>query len=168
MVFSVHEAGRGVGMDRVWMASAIDLARKSVARGDGGPFGAIVVKDGEIVGWGWNRVITDCDPTAHAEISAIRDAATRLQAYHLHGCALYTTCEPCPMCLSAAYWARIQQICYAATEQDAVRLGFADRYIRHQLIVRREERELAMVQMMRSEALAVFTEWEHSELKRLY
>ncbi|OOZ36512.1 nucleoside deaminase [Solemya velesiana gill symbiont] len=155
-------------MDKAFMKEAIALARKGVAEGDGGPFGAVVVKDGKIVGRGWNQVIGQCDPTAHAEIMAIRDAADRLQDFHLDGCDLYTSCEPCPMCLSAAYWAHIRQIFYAASEEDAAKLGFDDRFIREELGCSPEVRRLPMRQMLRLEALEVFAEWERSEQKKPY
>ncbi|MES9869897.1 MAG: nucleoside deaminase [Sedimenticola sp.] len=155
-------------MDKAFMMEAIALARKGVAQGDGGPFGAVVVKDGDIIGRGWNRVVGQCDPTAHAEVMAIRDAAARLGEYHLDGCDLYTSCEPCPMCLSAAYWAHIEQIFYAASEEDAALLGFDDRFIREELGCSPAVRRVPMRQMLRNEALEVFAEWESSEQKKPY
>ena len=108
------------------MAEALRLAEHGMKRGDGGPFGAVVVNNENIIGRGWNRVLSGNDPTAHAEITAIRDACTNTNSYWLEGCRLYTSCEPCPMCLAAIYWARITEIIFAATRLDAERIGFID------------------------------------------
>jgi len=151
-----------------YMHEAIRLAAEGVARGDGGPFGALVVKDGEIVGRGWNRVVTDQDPTAHAEMVAIREATRRLGVWHLEGCELYTSCEPCPMCLSAAYWAHIGRIYYAASEADAAAIGFDDGAIREELARPSEARHLPRQQLLRQQALKVFAAWVQSPLKRPY
>lgn len=150
------------------MAEAIALAREGVGRGDGGPFGAVVVREGEILGRGWNRVIRDRDPTAHAEMVAIRDAARRLGRHHLDGCTLYVACEPCPMCLSAAYWAHIERVCYAANGADAAALGFDDRLILDELHLPAAARRIRMEQLMRSEALAAFEAWRGSALREDY
>lgn len=150
------------------MAEAIALARQGVELGHGGPFGAVVVKDGEIVGRGWNQVIVATDPTAHAEVNAIRDAAKRLGSVHLDGCELYVSCEPCPMCLSASYWAHIAKIYYAASEEDAAELGFDDQFIREELQSSLIRRTLPMEQLMREEALEVFVQWRESALKQAY
>ena len=150
------------------MSEAIALASEAVRRGDGGPFGAVVVRNGEIVGRGWNRVVGRHDPTAHAEMEAIRDAARKLGQFHLKGCQLYTSCEPCPMCLSAAYWAHIDQIYYAATEHDAAEIGFDDRFIGEELDKAPEDRTIKSRQMQREEALQVFAQWRTSEMKRGY
>jgi tRNA(Arg) A34 adenosine deaminase TadA len=149
----VHEA---------FMREAIGLAAEGVRCGHGGPFGAVVVREGEIIGRGWNRVVADKDPTAHAEINAIRDACRRLGNYHLAGCQLYSTCEPCPMCLAAAYWARLEHVWYAATAQDAETIGFDDSHIHRQLVMPREQRLLPQGQLLREEALAVFRQWYKS------
>ena len=145
------------------MREAIRLARLGVSRGDGGPFGAVVVQDGQIVGRGGNRVVADLDPTAHAEVNAIRDAARRLGHFHLTGCAIYTTCEPCPMCLSAAYWARVERIYFAADAADAAAAGFADLVIRDELGQAWDHGRLIAGQLLREAALGVFDEWRHSE-----
>ncbi|MBS1188704.1 MAG: Cytidine/deoxycytidylate deaminase, zinc-binding region [Rhodocyclaceae bacterium] len=113
-------------MDEIFLQRAIELAHASVSGGDGGPFGAVVVKDGEIIGEGRNRVIGSNDPTAHAEIAAIRSACARLGRFHLADCVLYASSEPCPMCLSAAYWARLQRIVFANTRDQAAAIGFCD------------------------------------------
>jgi guanine deaminase len=151
-----------------FMAEAIRLAAEGVARGDGGPFGAVVVKDGEILGRGWNRVVAAKDPTAHAEMMAIREAARRLGLWHLEGCELYTSCEPCPMCLSAAYWAHIERIYYAAGEADAAAIGFDDRAIREALARPPEQGRLPREQLLREEALRVFRAWAASPLRQAY
>ncbi len=108
------------------MARAGELALDGVQRGDGGPFGAVVARDGVIVGEGWNRVLVDNDPTAHAEIIAVRSCCRLLGQFHLSGCVLYTSCEPCPMCLAAIHWARLDAVHYAMTREDAARIGFDD------------------------------------------
>ena len=150
------------------MSEAVALARYGVERGDGGPFGAVIVKDGEIIGRGWNRVIGRNDPTAHAEVEAIRDATKHLGEFHLEGCQLYTSCEPCPMCLSAAYWAHIEKIYYAATENDAAEIGFDDRFIGEELSKPADQRAIPVEQIQRDEALQVFAQWMDSEQKRSY
>ncbi len=150
------------------MQEAIRMAAEGVARGDGGPFGAVVVKDGEIVGRGWNRVVADNDPTAHAEMVAIRDAARRLGRWSLEGCQLYTSCEPCPMCLSAAYWAHIAHIYFAADEADAAAVGFDDCAIRRELALPCDIRRLPREQLLREAALKVFDAWVESPLHHPY
>jgi len=147
------------------MREAIRLAAEGVRRGDGGPFGAVVVRDGEIIGRGWNRVVAQQDPTAHAEVNAIRDACRRLGDFRLAGCRLYTSCEPCPMCLAAAYWARLEQVWYAATGEDAEAVGFDDSHIRQQLAEPAERRLLPQGQLLREEALEVFRQWRNSGLR---
>src|SRR5437879_2848511 len=116
-------------MNRKFMQEAIRLSTKMMRQGAGGPFGAVVVKDGKIVGRGWNQVTSGNDPTAHAEIVAIRDACRRLKTFLLDGCDLYTSCEPCPMCLSAMYWARLRSVAYGNTRKDAARIAFDDDFI---------------------------------------
>jgi tRNA(Arg) A34 adenosine deaminase TadA len=150
------------------MSAAIELARKGVECGDGGPFGAVIVKDGQIVGRGWNRVVGRNDPTAHAEMEAIRDAAQHLGQFHLEGCQLFSSCEPCPMCLSAAYWAHIEQIYFAASEQDAAEIGFDDRFIGEELSKPPRDRTIKARQIQREEALEVFAQWRESTIKRPY
>jgi tRNA(Arg) A34 adenosine deaminase TadA len=147
------------------MRAAIALARRGVTAGDGGPFGAVVVREGRILGRGWNRVIVDRDPTAHAEMAAIRDACRRLRVFHLEGCTLYSACEPCPMCLAAAYWARIPRIVYGAGAADAAALGFDDRRILRVLTASDEGLGLHMEQTMREQALDVFRLWRDSPLR---
>lgn len=146
-----------------FMREAIRLARLGVARGDGGPFGAVVVWEDRIVGRGWNRVVSGVDPTAHAEMEAIRDAARRLGRFHLAGCAIYTVSEPCPMCLGAAYWAHVERIYFAADVADAARVGFADLAIQDELALGWGRRRLPAEQLLREAALEVFEEWRLSD-----
>ena len=155
-------------MQRQFMHEAIELALRGVRAGDGGPFGAVVVRDGEVVGRGWNRVVGGIDPTAHAEVEAIRDAARRLGRFHLDGCALYTTCEPCPMCLGAAYWAHIGHIYYAMSGEDAAAIGFSDRWILAQLRDDPASRAIRSEQVMREAALGLWQEWQQTEQRREY
>lgn len=141
------------------MRRAIELSRQKMQAGEGGPFGAVVVKDGTIVGEGWNCVTSRNDPTAHAEVVAIRDACARLRTFTLQGCELYTSCEPCPMCLAATYWARVDRLYYGNTIQDAADIDFDDFYFYRQLSLPIGERDLPMIRMLPDEALEVFGEW---------
>lgn len=140
------------------MRMAIALAQDNVARG-GGPFGAVVARGGEVVATGVNRVTADCDPTAHAEVRAIRAAAARLGTFDLRGCELFSSCEPCPMCLGAVYWARLDRLFYASTKADAAGAGFDDSFIYDEMPLRPDERSLPSVQMLRDEAARVFEAW---------
>jgi guanine deaminase len=143
-----------------FMQEAIRLAMEGVASGRGGPFGAVVVKEGRIVGSGCNEVTSKNDPTAHAEIVAIREAAKSLGAFHLTGCELYTTCQPCPMCLAAIYWARIDRYYFGCTAEDAAAIEFADALIHHELGLAPEKRTIPAIPLMRSESLAAFEAWK--------
>ena len=145
--------------DRKFMTRAIELAKNGVETNAGGPFGCVVVKNGEIVGEGNNCVTSTNDPTAHAEIVAIRDACGHLNSFQLDECALYTSCEPCPMCLGAIYWARPAQVFYACTRGDAAEIGFDDDFIYDELEKNSGERELKLTNLMRDEALEVFGQW---------
>ena len=138
-----------------YMRHAIELGRKGMQAGDGGPFGTVIVKNGEIIGEGWNRVIATNDPTAHGEMMAIRDACKRTNSFILSGCDLYTSGEPCPMCLGAIYWARIDRIFYGFGVQDAAAIGFDDRFIYEQLAKPLEQRQIPEIQVLDSEALEV-------------
>ncbi len=151
-----------------YMKKAIDLALENVNNGNGGPFGAVVVKDGEIIGKGSNKVTNDNDPTAHAEIVAIREAAKNLDSFDLSGCEIYSSCEPCPMCLGAIYWARIGKLYYAATKDDAAKAEFDDSFIYKEFSLPKEERSIPSLQMMREEAVKVFDQWIKSENKVKY
>jgi guanine deaminase len=145
--------------DRKFMARAIELARIGVAQNAGGPFGCVVVKNGEIVGEGNNRVTSTNDPTAHAEVIAIRNACEALGSFQLDGCTIYTSCEPCPMCLGAIYWARPEKVFYACTRMDAAAIDFDDDFIYQELEKANEKREMVMTNLMRDEAIEVFQDW---------
>ncbi len=151
-----------------FMQEAIRLSREGSEKGNGGPFGAVIVKDGQIVGKGCNQVLLTNDPTAHAEVVAIRDACGKLQTFHLDDCVLFTSCEPCPMCLGAIYWARIHKIYYANTRKDAANIGFNDDFIYCELDLPIEQRHIPMEPLLREEALKVFQNWENIKNKRLY
>lgn len=151
-----------------FMRIAIALSEKNVLESIGGPFGAVVVKDGAIVAQSGNRVTATNDPTAHAEVSAIRLACTALQTFDLSGCVIYTSCEPCPMCLSAIYWARINTVYYANTKVDAGAIGFDDKFIYDELDKPMSERSLPILQMMRDEAQQAFKLWEQSAMRTDY
>ncbi|UOE48168.1 nucleoside deaminase [Mucilaginibacter sp. SMC90] len=151
-----------------FMRIAIELAEDNVKRGIGGPFGAVIVKDGMIVARSANRVVPTNDPTAHAEVSVIRLACQELETYNLAGCEIYTSCEPCPMCLGAIYWARIDKIYYANTKADAAAIGFDDHFIYDELENPMDKRKLPFVQILRDEALTAFKLWETTEHKDHY
>ena len=141
------------------MRDAVELARTGMQQKGGGPFGALVVCDGRVISRGNNRVTELLDPTAHAEIVAIREACRALDRFDLRGCALYTSCEPCPMCLAAIYWARIDKVFYASTRHDAAQAGFDDQFIYEQLPLEIAARSLPMNQLLREHALELFREW---------
>jgi guanine deaminase len=145
--------------DRFFMQRAIELARMGVEMDLGGPFGCVVARDGEILGEGNNGVTSLNDPTAHAEIVAIREACAKLGSFQLDGCTIYTSCEPCPMCLGAIYWARPARVFYACTRDDAAEIGFDDRFIYEELEKANDEREMVLMNLMRGEALEVFRRW---------
>jgi len=147
-------------MENPFMARAIQLSIDNVHSGAGGPFGAVVVKGGTAIGEGANQVTALNDPTAHAEVVAIREACKKLSAFDLEGCEIYSSCEPCPMCLGAIYWARLSRIYFANAEADASRIGFDDSMIYRELAQPHSQRKIPMVQMMREEALAAFRAWE--------
>jgi guanine deaminase len=154
--------------DDFFLREAIQLAQHGLAQHAGGPFGAIVVKNGQIIGRGFNRVTSTNDPTAHAEVVAIRDACNNLGSFQLHGCTVYASCEPCPMCLGAIYWARPDRVVFAAGKADAARIGFDDQFIYRQIDLEPEARAIPMLQMLREEALSVFEAWEKLEDKMEY
>ncbi len=151
-----------------FMRMAIALSVKNVSENIGGPFGAVVVKDGKLVAGSANKVTSTNDPTAHAEVSAIRLACTELNTFDLTDCVIYTSCEPCPMCLAAIYWARISTIYYANTKVDAENIGFSDKFIYEEIEKPMEKRTLPVVQMMRNEAFEAFNLWETSPLRLEY
>jgi tRNA(Arg) A34 adenosine deaminase TadA len=143
-----------------FMKRAIELSRTHMQDGAGGPFGAVIVKDGKVIGEGWNQVTSTADPTAHAEVVAIRNACQNLKSFELKGADLYTSCEPCPMCLSAAYWARVDRIFYANTRTDAARHQFDDDFIYQEIPKKLEDRTIAMQQLLQKDAYEVFREWD--------
>ncbi len=144
--------------DRRLMQLAIDLSIENVRNG-GGPFGAVIAHNGQVVATGVNRVTANNDPTAHAEVSAIREACNRLRNFKLDNCVCYTSCEPCPMCLSALYWAGVKAIYYANTKEDADTIGFGDDFIYQEIEKPRSQRSIPLYALMRNEAQAAFCEW---------
>ncbi|HWD92447.1 MAG TPA: nucleoside deaminase [Verrucomicrobiae bacterium] len=155
-------------MNKNFMREAIRLSIRMMRRGKGGPFGAIIVQGNKIVGRGSNRVTSANDPTAHAEIVAIREACKRLKTFKLDDCDLYTSCEPCPMCLSAIYWARIGSVFYGNTRKDAAKINFDDEEIYREVALPIRRRKLLMKPLLRNEALVAFKEWEKKADKVLY
>ena len=154
-------------MKNRFMSRAIELSIESVKSG-GGPFGSVIIKNNEIISEGMNRVTKNNDPTAHGEIVAIRKACKNLNDFSLKGCELYTSCEPCPMCLSAIYWSRIDKIYYANTRDDAKQIDFDDSLIYSELTKKIKERKIPTTQLMRDEALQGFTFWKNTENKVKY
>ena len=153
--------------DEKFMQQAIDLSIENVAN-CGGPFGAVIVKDGKVIATGTNRVTANCDPTAHAEVSAIRNACSKLQDFKLTGCTVYSSCEPCPMCLSALYWAGVEKIFYGNTKEDAKAINFDDSFIYDQIALDYSERSIPCINFMRDKALKGFKAWEEKEDKTPY
>ena len=149
------------------MRKAIELSIENVKNG-GGPFGAVIARDGEIIATGVNRVTAQHDPTAHAEVSAIRSAAAKLETFNLSGCEIYTSCEPCPMCLGAIYWARLDKIYYANNKTDAKDIGFDDSFIYDELNLPRDKRKLPAESLLREEAIKAFMQWEKKDDKIEY
>lgn len=145
--------------DLPWLRQALTLAHRHMQAGAGGPFGAVVVRDGRPLGEGWNQVTSTNDPTAHAEIVAIRAAARSTGAFTLTGAVLYTSCEPCPMCLAAAYWARLDRIVFAGSREDAAAADFDDAWIYREVALPAAERRLPMQQALRAEAQSLFQSW---------
>ena len=149
------------------MRKAIELSVKNVAEG-GGPFGAVIAKDGEIIATGVNRVTADHDPTAHAEVSAIREAARKLGTFDLGGCEIYSSCEPCPMCLGAIYWARLDRLYYGNDKHDAAAIGFDDAFIYKELDLEPENRRLESQRLLSREAIKAFEAWQSKTDKTEY
>jgi guanine deaminase len=155
-------------MDNPFMARAIQLSIENVHSGRGGPFGAVVVKDGAIIGEAANQVTSTNDPTAHAEVLAIRAACKKMGAFELVGSEIYTSCEPCPMCLGAIYWARLARVYFGNADADASKIGFDDSLIYREIAQPHSQRKIPMTQMMREEALAAFRAWENNQDKIEY
>ena len=164
---SHQTAGSITPEDEEFMRKAILLSVESVADG-GGPFGAVIVKDGEIVAGSANSVTLDNDPTAHAEVNTIRQACKKLGTFDLSDCVIYTSCEPCPMCLGAIYWAHIKRIYYGNTKKDAAYINFADDFIYKELEQRKEKRFVPLISLLRNEALKTFRAWEAKQDKVEY
>ena len=154
--------------DNQFMQEALNLARQGIQQRHGGPFGAVVVVQGEILGRGWNQVVRNNDPTAHAEMIAIREACDRMGRFHLPEATLYTSCEPCPMCLSAAYWARISSIVYAADAQDAAAIGFIDSQLKEALKHPIAKGGIGVRRAMQAEAVKLFRQWQQDPQKTHY
>ena len=151
-----------------FMQRAIELAENGMEKGYGGPFGAVVVKDGKIVGEGYNSVIHSNDPTAHAEILAIRNACKNLGTFELKDCTIYTSCEPCPMCLGAIYWARLKKVVYAAKKEDAAQISFDDDNFYGEMAKNMEDRQIDFEELMREKALPLFSKWNQKPDKTAY
>lgn len=154
--------------DETFLRQAIELSRRNMVGQAGGPFGAVVVKDGQVIGQGWNRVTETHDPTAHAEVSAIRDACARLGTHALEGAVLYTSCEPCPMCLATAYWARVARIVWGNTREDAAAIGFDDDFLYREVALPPEKRSIPVRVLLRDEARSVFSAWAARPDKAMY
>jgi len=154
-------------MKEEFMRKAIELSIENVKCG-GGPFGAVIVKNDEVIAVGVNRVTSNCDPTAHAEVSAIREAAKKLGSFDLSGCEIYTSCEPCPMCLGAIYWAHLDKMYYGNTKTDAKNIGFDDSFIYDELKLKPENRKLSSARLLHEEAIKAFETWSAKENKVEY
>lgn len=151
-----------------FMREAIRLSDEAIETNCGGPFGAVIVKENKIIGRGFNQVLKTNDPTAHAEINAIRQASQCIDSYDLSGCVTYTNCEPCPMCLSAIMWARVDKIYYALTCRDATDIGFDDAYFFEQMTLHPDNRDIPSSHLLRDEGMVVFEKWVKSSDKKLY
>lgn len=154
--------------EKEFMHAAIALSREGMENGLGGPFGAVVVKDNKIIGRGSNRVLADNDPSAHAEVVAIRDACKHLGSFQLQGCEIYTSCEPCPMCLGAIYWARPDKVYFANSKTDAEKAGFDDSFIYQEMAMQPRARKIPMIKLPDATALEVFRDWATKENKTTY
>lgn len=154
--------------DAFFLAKAIELSRQGMQSGKGGPFGCVVVKEGEVVGTGCNKVTSTNDPTAHAEVVAIRDACQRLGTYQLTGCVIYTSCEPCPMCLGAIYWARPERVVFANTREEAADIEFDDDFIYGEIQTQMDQRQIPFLHQPHPEAEQVFLEWKNWSGKTAY
>ncbi|MEO8404689.1 MAG: nucleoside deaminase [Chitinophagaceae bacterium] len=154
--------------DKQFLERAVELSRQGMKGGQGGPFGCVVVKDGQIVGEGYNNVTSSNDPTAHAEVVAIRNACQHLNTYQLTGCDIYASCEPCPMCLGAIYWARPDRVIYANTKDDAAAIEFDDDFIYKEINTCMDDRRIAFIHVPLKSAMDVFKEWKEWEGKTKY
>lgn len=168
VLFTFEDKIHGMTREEKFMQEAIALSRQSIDHNEGGPFGCVVVKDDKIVGRGNNQVTGSNDPTAHAEVVAIRDACRTLNTFQLDDCEIYTSCEPCPMCLGAIYWARPKVIYYANTRKDAADIGFDDSMIYDEMTKSPGDRKIPILAMGREEAVKVFDEWKSKKDKTQY
>ncbi|GAB3817257.1 nucleoside deaminase [Pontibacter rugosus] len=157
-----------INLKNRFMREALQLSEEKMLEGFGGPFGAVVVRQGNVIARGYNNVLASQDPTAHAEVDALRKAAQVLKTHDLSDCELYTSCEPCPMCLGAIYWARIKKVYYGNTHLDAARVGFDDSFIYEEMKKPHEERQIPMEQILPGEAAKAFEIWEQLENKKMY
>ena len=153
--------------DKIFLARAVELAMSGMKNG-GGPFGAVIVRDGKIIAEAYNRVVPDHDPTAHAEIIAIREASSTLKTHDLSGCTLYTTCEPCPMCLGAIYWSGIRKVFYSCSRNDAATSGFNDKLIYEEIALDPSERKVSFIKVEDAGAIEIFKTWDNLEDKKPY
>lgn len=151
-----------------FMLEAITLSQNGVRNNEGGPFGCVIVKDDKIIGRGNNRVTSSNDPTAHAEVVAIRDACKNLETFQLEDCEIYTSCEPCPMCLGAIYWARPKVVYYANTREDAAGIGFDDSMIYNEMVCDLTQRKIPIINLGREDAMKIFAEWKEKDDKIKY
>lgn len=154
--------------DKEFIKRAIELSKKGMDNNAGGPFGALVVKNGEIIAEGYNKVTSSNDPTAHAEVVAIREACEKLNSFQLEDCVIYTSCEPCPMCLGAIYWARPKAVFYACTKEDAAEIGFDDQFIYEEIETDIGNRKIKFINLNREEGKEVFKNWEAKESRTDY
>lgn len=162
------ECGTYSDADAKFMRQAVELSREKMRAGFGGPFGAVITRNGEVIAVGYNKVTSANDPTAHAEVTAIREACKALDNFDLSGCEIYTSCEPCPMCLSAIYWARLDKIYYANTRQDAADIGFDDEFLYREIPKPIAERSIPTIKVCDAEAASTFDEWREKADKIAY
>ena len=155
-------------IEKRFLERAIELSRQGMQKGDGGPFGCVIVKDGEIVGEGVNEVLVKNDPTSHAEVVAIRNACKKLNNFQLTGCDVYTSCEPCPMCMGAIYWARPNRVIYANTKSDAAAVNFDDQFIYDEIEKLPQDRYIQFIHLPQDQALDVFLEWKNNGDRKEY
>lgn len=154
--------------DHFFMRRAIELAQLGMNSSAGGPFGCVIVKDDQIIAEGFNKVTSTNDPTAHAEVVAIREACKKLESYQLNDCIIYTSCEPCPMCFGAIYWARPKKVYYACTKKDAALIQFDDQFIYDELEMEKLEQDIPFIPLLREEAIPVFEQWAQKMDKKTY
>ena len=155
-------------IEKRFLERAIELSRQGMQKGNGGPFGCVIVKDGEIIGEGFNEVLVKNDPTSHAEVVAIRNACKKLNNFQLTGCDIYTSCEPCPMCMGAIYWARPNRVIYANTKSDAAAVDFDDQFIYDEIEKLPQDRYIQFIHLPQEQALDVFLEWKNNGDRKEY